>query len=347
MPKISQASNNWPENPVVEASDYNDLYTDIENVSATIGDGNVRTEGVHTRNLVPNVICIEQASQYNGYEAELGASPIPAATNYGNLSDDSTRESPINHNSGGFASTVPGQGTKMIIGDGTNGVSLQAGDVIRLTWQVKVWKPRSNTNSSGNVATLNMHASDLITTAARSDSATDGSGMGEWCYLIYPKANVTSNALNDADFDTLDDANLYYAVVLDPPNESVGLANAVLMAGAKFDHCSVVDMCHLAAGNTSTSSGMVFAATGDDISTSDVRRPYTISGGITMKATQATTLFGFQLYTSGVWRWNATTTQGALYLEDVECDPVNNRFGVSMSVTYEAASLECMIFRGV
>ena len=176
MPKISQASNNWPENPVVEASDYNDLYTDIENVSATIGDGNVRTEGVHTRNLVPNVICIEQASQYNGYEAELGASPIPAATNYGNLSDDSTRESPINHNSGGFASTVPGQGTKMIIGDGTNGVSLQAGDVIRLTWQVKVWKPRSNTNSSGNVATLNMHASDLITTAARSDSATDGSG---------------------------------------------------------------------------------------------------------------------------------------------------------------------------
>ena len=67
MPKISQASNNWPENPVVEASDYNDLYTDIENVSATIGDGNVRTEGVHTRNLVPNVICIEQASQYNGY----------------------------------------------------------------------------------------------------------------------------------------------------------------------------------------------------------------------------------------------------------------------------------------
>jgi hypothetical protein len=279
-----------------------------------------------------------RGTQYNGYEGSLGASPIPAATNYGNFSDDGIKESEINHNSGGFSSTVPGQGTKLVIGDGTNGIDLAVGDIVRLSWNVQVWKVRSNTNDSGNVATLNMHASDLITTAARSDTATDGSGIGEWCYLIYPKVNTTDNALTDSDFGTVSDKNLYYATVADPAGATAGINNGLLMAGSSFDHCSVVDMALLTQGDSATTSGMIFQATGDSNLASGVRRPYTVTGGITLKATQAMTLFGIQLYTSGVWRMNVAGSNAKLFLENVECDPVNNRFGVSMTVTYATGS---------
>ena len=321
MPKVNKFSNNWPDNPIVEAATYNTIYSNLATVSAGIGDGNVRTEGIDTRNIMEDPLVLFRGTQYNGYEGSLGASPIPAATNYGNFSDDATKESAINHNSGGFASTVP--------------------------WQVQVWKVRSNNNTTGNAATLNMHASDLITTAARTDGAGDGSGIGEWCYLIYPKVNTTSNALNDADFGTISAKNLYYATVADPGGATVGMGNGLLMAGSSFDHCSVVDMAILTQGDQATTSGMIFQATGDSNAASGVRRPYTVTGGITLKATQAMTLFGIQLYTSGVWRMNVAGNNAKLFLENVECDPANSRFGVSMTVTYASAQLEAMIMRGV
>ena len=347
MPKINKFSNNWPDLPVMEAANTNSVYTEIQTVSNNIGDGNVRTEGVHTRNLDPNVLVVFQGSQYNNYEAELGATPIPVDTNYENYADSGVRESPINHNVSGFSTTVPGYGTKLIVGDGTSGIAVKTNDIIRLSWQVTVWKVRSNTNTSGNLADLSMHSSDLITTAARSDGAGDGSGVGEWCYLIYPKINVSSNALNDSDFITISDANMYYATVLNPKTATVGIASPKSMAGALFDHCSVVNMCTLTQANNTTDFGAIMEATGDNAATSGWRRPYTISGGITLKSNTNTTIYGFQLFTSGVWRMDASTTQGQLFLENVECDPVNSRFGVSLSVTYEAASIDCTIMRGV
>lgn len=347
MPKISKSSNNWPENPVLDGPDYNDLYGDIETASTNLGDGNVRTEGVHTRNFEQDVLVIFQGSQDNEYEADLGASPIPVGTNYGNYADDNVREQAINHNSGGFRSTVPGVGTKLIVGDGTSGIAVQTGDIIRLSWQVKVWKVRPNTNSSGTSADLSMHASDVVTTAARSDGATRGSGIGEWCYLIYPKINVSSNSLNDSDFITVSNANMYYATVLDPKTSTNGIASPKSLAGALFDHCSVVDMSYMSTGNTSTDWGGVVAALGDNAAVTGYRRPYTISGGITLKSNTNTTIYGFQLYASGVWRMDATSTTGQMFWEDVECDPVNSRFGVSQTVTLEAASIDCTIMRGV
>ena len=192
-----------------------------------------------------------------------------------------------------------------------------------------------------------MHSSDLITTNARSDGAGDGSGVGEWCYLIYPKVNITSNALNDVSFTTVSDANLYYATVIDPKTTSTGINNSKNAASALFDHCSVVDMCVMSQGSSASQWGGVVSALGDQQATTGWRRPYTISGGITLKANSTTTIYGFQLYASGVWRFNATSTNGQLYLEDVECDPVNSRFGVSQTVTLEAASIDCTIMRGV
>tara|TARA_R110002126_G_scaffold43090_8_gene123785 strand:- start:4402 stop:5430 length:1029 start_codon:yes stop_codon:yes gene_type:complete len=342
MAKISKSSNNWPDNPILDGPTYNVTYTDIETVGNNLGDGNVRTEGVHTRNLEPNVLILFQGSQYNNYEADLGATPIPAGTNYGNKSDDGVNEQAINHNISGIRSTVAGVGTKLQID-----TAVQSGDIIRVSWQVKVWKSRPNTNSSGNVADLSMHASDVITTATRSDGAGDGSGVGEWCYLIYPKVNVTSDVLTDADFDTVSDANLYYATVVDPKIAGSGLGNGLNMASAAFDHCSVVDMDYMSSGNTAADWGGVAAALGDDASTSGYRRPYTISGGITLKANTSTTLYGIQLFASGVWRMNATTTNAKLFREDTECDPVNSRFGVSRTVTLEAASVDVTIMRGV
>ena len=106
-------------------------------------------------------------------------------------------------------------------------------------------------------------------------------------------------------------------------------------------------MALLTQGDSTSTSGMVFQATGDSNVASGVRRPYTITGGITLKATQAMTLFGIQLYTSGVWRMNVAGSNAKLFLENVECDPVNSQFGVSMTVTLASAQMDAMIMRGV
>jgi len=346
MGRVGQTSRNWPDNGITNPTDTNAYYSEIQTQSGQIDGGNVRTEGVDTRNFVVDCQVKWAGTQQNNAEFPLGLTPLPAGANYGNYSDDSVREHPVNHNQSGITSTVPGVGTKMIVG-GATGIALVANDVIRVKWTAQIFKTRPNTNTSGNVARLNMHASDLITTAARADGATDGSGAGEWCYLLYPKVNVTSNALTDADFLTVSNANLYFAAVADPavvvPGQGGGLAAAGL-----FPHVAVVPMCILTQGTSNDDPGYSFYATGDNNATNGIRRPITVSGSITLKASGAVTLYGIQLYASGIWRMDATagaTPNALLYLEDVECDPANNRFGVSQTIVISSAEVSAIIHK--
>ena len=344
MGRVGQTSRNWPDNGITDATSTNNYYNEIQLQSGQIDAGNIRTEGVDTRNFVVDAQVKWAGSQQNNAEFPLGLTPLPAGANYGNYSDDSVREHPVNHNQSGIASTVPGVGTKMIVG-GATGIALVANDIIRVHWTAQIFKTRPATqNTSGNIPRLNMHASDLITTAARADAATDGSGVGEWCYLLYPKVNVTNNALNDADFLTVSNANLYFAAVADPSVVVPGIGGA-LGCAASFPHVSVVPMCLLTQGTSNDDPGYSFYATGDSMATGGIRRPYTVSGSITLKASAPVTLYGIQLYASGIWRMTATTTNAQLFLEDVECDPVNNRFGVSQTIVISSANVSAIIMK--
>ena len=344
MGRVGQTSRNWPDNGITNPTDTNAYYSEIQTQSGQIDGGNVRTEGVDTRNFVVDCQVKWAGTQQNNAEFPLGLTPLPAGANYGNYSDDSVREHPVNHNQTGITSTVPGVGTKMIVG-GATGIPLVADDVIRVKWTAQIFKTRPATqNTSGNIPRLNMHASDLITTTARADGATDGSGAGEWCYLLYPKVNVTSNALTDADFLTVSNANLYFAAVADPAVVVPGIGGA-LNCAASFPHVSVVPMCILTQGTSNDDPGYTFYATGDNTNVGGIRRPITVSGSITLKASGAVTLYGIQLYASGIWRMTATATNGQLFLEDVECDPLNNRFGVSQTIVISSAQISAIIHK--
>jgi len=346
MGRVGQNSRNWPDNGITNATDTNTYYNEIRTQSGQIDSGNVRTEGVDTRNFVVDAQIKWAGTQENDAEFPLGLTPLPGGANYGNYSDDSVREHPVNHNFSGISSTVPGIGTKMIVG-GPAGIVLAANDIIRVKWTAQIFKVRpATTNTSGNIPRLNMHASDLITSTARADGATDGSGAGEWCYLLYPKVNVTSNALNDADFLTVSNANLYFAGVADPAVVVPGQGGA-LNAAAFFPHVSVVPMCILTQGTSNDDPGYTYYATGDNQATSGIRRPYTVSGSITLKANGAVTLYGMQLYASGVWRMTATANNGQLYLEDVECDPIHAapKYGVSQTIVISSAQISAIIHK--
>jgi len=344
MGRVSEVSRNWPDNGVTNAADTNTYYNDIETQSGAIDGGNVRTEGVDTRNFVVDAQIKWAGSQENDAEFPLGLTPLPGGANYGNYSDDSVREHPVNHNFSGISSTVPGVGTKMIVG-GPAGIALLTNDVIRVKWTAQIFKVRpATTNTAGFIPRLNMHSSDLITTTARADGATDGSGVGEWCYLLYPKVNVTSNALNDADFGSISDRNLYFAAVADPSVVVPGTGGA-LNAAASFPHVSVVPMCELCQGSSEDNPGYTYYATGDNMATSGVRRPITIHGSITLVANAGMTLYGIQLYASGVWRMTATASNAQLYLEDVECAPTLSRFGVSQTIVISSAQISAIIHK--
>jgi len=344
MGRVGKFSRNWPDNGVTNATRVNDIYADIETQSGEVNNGNVRTEGIDARNFGANVNVKWGGSQFNDYEPALGTTPIPVATNYGNFANDAVRESPINHNISGLATTIPGYGTKLIVGDGTNGIGLVTNDIVRIKWTVNIFKVRPQLNPSGVDALLCQHASQLITNVARPDGSTNGSGVGEWCYLIYPKVNTTSNANNDADFKTVSTANMYYATVIDPSTATTGMTKNY-QAAAFFPHCSVVDMCTLTQGTSDDDPGYTFSATGDDATSGGVRRPYSVSGCITLKANTAMTLYGIQLYTSGVWRMDGNTSNAFLYLEDQTCDGTlgTPTRGVSMSVCIGEAEVSAII----
>ena len=271
MGRVGQNSRNWPDNGITNAADTNTYYNEIQLQSGQIDAGNVRTEGVDTRNFVVDAQVKWAGSQRNLAEFPLGLTPLPAGANYQNYSDDGVREYPVNHNAAGTPVTTPGLGTKLIVG-GPAGIVLAANDIIRVKWTAQVFKTRGNVNGSGNQVRLNMHASDLITTTARADGALDGSGVGEWCYLLYPKVNVTSNVLTDADFLTVSNANLYYAAVADPKVVVPGQGGA-LNAAAFFPHVSVCPICILTQGTSVDDPGYTYAATGATQAWSGIRRP--------------------------------------------------------------------------
>lgn len=324
----------YPANPVISAAAVNANYNSFLGAN-TINSDNIRVEGIDTRNIIGASMVQFMGSQENGYNIVFPG-PVSAAANYPFYTSTvppkgpGVAEFPINHDSTGATNTNPGQGTKLPIG-----VLLQAGDIIRCRWWVNVF----NTGLTDNGSLAADHSSTLIYIGARPQGGANGSGVSEWCSLVYPKYNITSNALLDANFVSV--GAISGVVAVDPPNETPGIGGAVKCFGGAFDHTSMIPHFIMTAGN-----GIAAYAVG------------TYPGYLADCAYQGEhilqvpvggqTLYGAQLFFSGAWRMDTdggSPAGPALFLEDVPCNNALAQYGVSGQVAIERAYIMVEIYR--
>jgi hypothetical protein len=172
--------------------------------------------------------------------------------------------------------------------------------------------------------------------------------------MVYPKLNTTSNALNDADFQSLDDSGVAATTnpYLDPANEGVGLANDLSMnasgaARRRWDHVTVVPQIFIAATSNQSAAAVAFYH-GDGTDVADDRyvlmpTQYTGTTTITVDSGFSGTLFGVQLYVSGLWRMKATLVGdnviASAFLEDQTCTPASDLYGYEGQIYIERANV--------
>lgn len=325
----------YPQNPVTSAPAVNAVYTSVQTGANTINKENVRVEGIDTRNIGSKSMVVAIAKQENGYNLTFPATPA-AGAQYPFYSEASpfggkainTPEWPINHDNTGATNTAPGTGTKVVIG-GAGGLSIEPGDVVRFRWWINHFSIATD-----NGSTAKDHSSELIYNPG--GPGNDGSGVGEWCGIVYPKINITSNALLDANFQPLTAIN--GLTLVDPPNETPGIAGAVPCYGGAFDHTTMIPEFIMTAGNSPTSY-----AVGTYLFSE-----LACQGEYILRSSGNYTLFGSQLFFSGAWRMTADGAAPpgpALYLEDQICDPAAGSYGVSGTFGFERAYLQVIVYK--
>lgn len=326
----------YPNNPLTSAPAANTNYTAVQTGANLINAENIRVEGVDTRNVGGKSMVISHLKQENGYNLTFPATPA-AGAQYPFFTEASpfggkvinTPEWPINHDSTGATNTAAGQGTK--ISFGASGLALGPGDVVRFRWWINHFSIA--TANGSNAAD---HSSILIFTGARPLGGTNGSGVGEWCALVYPKVNITSNALTDANFAPL--SAISGLALVDPPNETPGIAGAVPCFGGRFDHTAMIPEFIMTAGNAPPSFAIG----------TYLFNELACQGEYLLRSNGNYTLFGSQLFFSGAWRMTsdgASPPGPALFLEDQDCNPSVPRFGVSGTFGFERAYLQVIVYR--
>jgi hypothetical protein len=319
----------YPDNGTTDATQVNTNYTTVAIEGSALNEDNIRVEGIDTRNLAGPAMILKSARLANGYDLDFPATPA-AGAQYPFYTDSfppkvaGTPEWPINHDATGATNTAPGQGTKLVLNQ-----AVQVGDIVRIRWWINQFS-----SSTVNSTTAQDHSSQLIYIGARPAGGTNGSGVGEWCAIAYPKINTTSAALNDVDFTTVFPlANVF---VVDPPNVTPGIANPEPITGGRFDHCTFIPHFIMTAGNSNTShavSTYIFDQLGHQ-------------GEFIFRCNVDTILFGVQLYFSGAWRMDTDGAGGpALFLEDQICDPANLIYGVNGTLGFERTYIETTIYR--
>ena len=327
--------NFYPDNGATSATEVNANYNAFVGSlgSGDINNENVRTEGIDLRNLGQRPIHKFIGQLNNGYFLSLGAVPSSDAR-YNSYSVDvnQPKEKPLNHDNTGTSNTTVGKGTKLRV-NGTAGADFDGGEVIHVSWNVNMFTNFAHTP-------LNQLVTGLIDTTPK-DSATGatypyGSGIGEWCWLVYPKFNVTSSALNDADFQTAEQAGLDTGPYLDPSAitgiNSIGNNHRTFDA-FNWDHVMVMPELFASAGNVSTSPYLAInsSSTIGGAAASSLGGPQMFNGSFTFKVkdnvSNSLRLYGIQLYISGYWRMHGNTTgtgnpmNNGMFLEYEICDP--------------------------
>lgn len=331
-----------------------------------INEGNVRAEGIDRRNLSENLAVMEIQRLNNGY-FESTAAVVQAGARYNSASVDVNqyKESPINHDNTGATNTAVQKGTKMRL-NGTAGVSLSGNELIRYQANVTVHKNVPN----APIANL---ANGLIDTTNK-DGGTGatypkGSGIGEWCWCIYPKFNVTSNALNDNDFVDAKTAGLITTGndFFDPLSIAAGVPSTIAWFAnfntIRFDFTTVIPDVLFGASNVSTdpyllvNCGNALGGT----STGQVGGPQMFPVSAVFKVSDNVAagkkLYGIQLYVSGYWRIHGNTSgtgspnNAGMFLEFDECNPSRTNtdgdpiplYGANGQIHLERIQSSCII----
>lgn len=329
---MSQVRNTdfYPDNAITSASNVNGNYNRIQNALNDVDETNIRVEGIDTRNLIGPAMLLKSVKQTNGYSLAFPAVPA-AGAQYPFYTEASpfggkaagVAEWPINHDATGATNTAVGQGTKLLINQ-----AVRVGDIVRIRWWLSQF-----TLASDNGSTAQDHSSRLIYIGARPQGGTNGSGVGEWCGIVYPKINTTSAALLDANFTTV--TPLANVIVVDPPNTVPGLGNPVPITGGRFDHCSFIPHFIMTAGNSNaahSTAGYLFSE-------------LPIQGEFVFRCNTNTTLFGVQLYFSGAWRMANAAGSPALFLEEDICDNSVPLYGVNGTMGFERTYIETTVYR--
>jgi hypothetical protein len=361
-------TNFYPDNPVIDVTALNNQYSQVATATGLINQENVRFEGIDTRQIATSPILVHSQQISNGYLLTVPATPAAGAL-YLAKSDPAwpyggaVSEIPINHDSTGTKTTVIGNGTKFNLNVGI-GVPIQVGDVIRIDLDVQAWSIQEQ------IAGVTDSPAGTLAAASRAQlvngvggqtllfGGNHGSGMGEWCSLIYPKVNITSGVGTDADYVPLSTAfNITGA-----PNFGNLVGNA---AGANppggsffdlqndFDNALVLPIHHMSpANNTSRKSFMPYYEGHLNTTYADDNfdmPPLREATSIIFFANAAVTLYSIQLFYSGIWRLAASGNNPVLYLEGQPCNPAlgGQNFGVSTGVFLEECRWGLQILRRV
>lgn len=361
-------TNFYPDNPVIDATPLNTQYSSVATATGLINEENVRFEGIDTRQIAKSPILVHSQQISNGYLLNVPATPAAGAL-YEAKSDPTwpyggnVSEIPINHNTVGTKTTTIGQGTKHNLNAGI-GVPVQVGDVIRIDLDVHAWSIQEQiagvTDSPAGTLAATSRAQLVNGVGGQTllFGGNHGSGMGEWCSLIYPKVNITSGVGTDANYVPLGTAfNITGApdfggfvgasAGVNPP------VSSFYDLQEDFDNVLVLPIHHMSpANNTSRKSFMPYYEGHLNTTYADDNfdmPPLREATSIVFVANAAVTLFSIQLYYSGIWRLAADGNNPVLYLEAQNCDPAlgGQHFGVSTGVFLEECRWGLQILRRV
>jgi len=360
--------NFYPDNPVIDVTALNNQYSSVATATGLINQENVRFEGVDTRQIFTNPVLIHSQQISNGYKLTVPATPAAGAL-YRAKSDPAwpyggnVSEIPINHDTTGATNTTIGFGTKVNLSAG-QGVAVKIGDVIRIDLDIQAWTIQEQIAgvTDSPFGTLGAASRAQLCNGVGGQSVlfggNHGSGMGEWCSLIYPKVNITSGVGTDADYVSLSSA----FTITGAPNFGNLTGNS---AGANppggsffdlqndFDNTLVLPIHHMSsANNIARKSFMPYYEGHLNTTYADYNfdmPPLREATSIIFVANANVTLFSIQLYYSGIWRLAASGNTPVLYLEGQPCNPAlgGQNFGVSTGVFLEECRWGLQIFRNV
>jgi len=357
----------YPGNGPTDAAELNANNNALQGSLGTgdIDDENVRAEGIDFRNLSEDLHVYSIGRLNNGYQLGLGNLPaVDARYNSYSVDVNEPKEVPINHDETGTTNTAISKGTKLRL-NGTVGVALGGNELIRTNWNVNVMDNLHHTPSTELLTAL------IDTTTKDGGSGATypyGSGIGEWFWIIYPKFNVTSNALNDADFQTAKQAGLVDGTDFLDPSEITGINsipnNYFDFNERRWDHVSIIPEIFTSASDVSTSPFILKNADKDGASTTGaLGGPRMINGTFNFKVKNGVAagkiLYGVQLYISGYWRMMATIAGTGIgndigaFLEYEICDPSRTNsggdpiplYGVEGAIALERVQTSCIVQR--
>ena len=334
----------YPNNSPTNATVMNNNGNAINGSTSGLNQQNVRTEAIDYRNLNQSLTTLKVAKLQNGYFPAFGGSASAGATYNSFALDTSTRERPINHDNTGATTTATNQGTKLALG---SGVALKGGELVKTAWNVQVWANGPHTPLS-----------DLICNLI--SGITNGSGIGEWCWAVYPKFNVTSSALNNNDFvDALTAGLVSGTPFMDPTTITPPLTIGSTFYGFnayRWDHAMMIpSMFASATDNPNAPVIMVNCGNAGPDNDTYLGGPQMFHSDFIFKVKPDVniTLYGIQLYISGYWRMHSTSAPGTAppyvpgafleYQVSNPAGPAPNYWGVEGAIQIGTVETTCVI----